>query len=145
MSLAADFERWEREYEAEQERYVAERPYPCEEKHCTKRFKNKTGLYAHKRTHTKPRVCEECKKRFSQKYLLKTHIRLLTGERIYGPCGRCGGMSFHARDIVNFTAYYKELVKSGEKKDVGELVCFPCAARQTFGRVSCESKTEISK
>ena len=42
--LGSSLEEWEKECEAYQKMYVAERPFPCPEKKCLKRFKNKAGL-----------------------------------------------------------------------------------------------------
>ena len=114
------------EYEAHLQKFKRERPFPCPHELCFKRFKNKQGLYNHKRTHTKPFQCEECKEKFGQKSQLKAHMRHHTGEKIYGPCSICRQMWFNASDIVNYTDYYKRSVKYGWREPLKDLVCFCC-------------------
>ena len=61
----------------------------CE--HCGKRFRDKSILTKHIRTHTgeRPFECEHCGKRFAEKGTLRDHIRTHTGERPFG-CEHCG-------------------------------------------------------
>ncbi|XP_077345698.1 uncharacterized protein LOC143989444 isoform X1 [Lithobates pipiens] len=68
-----------------------EKRFSCTE--CGKRFRFKSGLNVHKRTHTgeKPYSCSVCRKSFSEKSNLYKHQKLHTDEKSYSCsiCGKC--------------------------------------------------------
>uniref|UniRef100_A0AAQ4QJG5 C2H2-type domain-containing protein n=1 Tax=Gasterosteus aculeatus aculeatus TaxID=481459 RepID=A0AAQ4QJG5_GASAC len=68
---------------------AGEKPLSCSE--CGKRFRKKTHLKIHLRSHTgeKPFSCSVCKKCFSQSGNLQKHMRIHTGEKLFS-CSECG-------------------------------------------------------
>ncbi|ESN96986.1 hypothetical protein HELRODRAFT_93112, partial [Helobdella robusta] len=62
---------------------VHERPYPCPEKSCDRRFCRSDELARHVRIHTghRPFQCQVCMRTFSRSDHVTTHMRTHTGER----------------------------------------------------------------
>merc|ERR1711973_891357 len=89
--------------------HSGEKAYTCTV--CLKSFVQKTDLVRHSRVHTqeKPFQCKTCGKSFSQKVSLQTHTRIHTGVRPFA-CAECG-KTFRDRGSLRS----HQFVHSGEK------------------------------
>lgn len=101
--------------------HTGEKKYSCDE--CASKFLFKTSLDQHKRVHTgeKPYSCDECSSTFSQLTMLNNHKRIHTGEKPYS-CDEC----FSKFSQLTMLKQHKRL-HTGEKP----YSCDQCAARFT--------------
>ena len=119
--------------------------HACPYELCFKSFDQRYKLTNHIKTHTKPHKCPECGKGFAQKSQIKHHMPVHTGEAIYGPCSICKRKLGWRCDFVNYTQYYKDIVKMGLREPLKEIVCFFCAAQNVRRPIDEKKKEELSK
>ncbi|XP_062239750.1 zinc finger protein 502-like [Platichthys flesus] len=75
------------------------KPFSCSE--CAKRFRHKSALTEHSRTHTgeKPFSCTQCDRSFSRKGTLTRHSRIHTGEKPFS-CSQCNKRFSHKSSLT---------------------------------------------
>lgn len=93
---------------------TSKKEYACEV--CLKRFKMKSVLVVHRRTHTgeKPFTCKICRKSFSQRGHLTTHLKIHIPDKpfVCSLCGRGFRQKHHLKDHYLSSSHNSKLQSS---------------------------------